>query len=213
MKQSLCCRVPEAQACAYQLLPSHQAELGAHPDALSSPAVEARSWEQMGSSCCHYASLPACLDFITAKSERANFSGAGFGAQNEGLSAWEGSQILRHPPGQELLDAVWTRRDKHWKLNKMSKDLLASVKQIPLSTLKHLSSYPWLWMCSILHCCLVTKWMALFHRWIVWSESICPVSLTWRGKKKKPHKKQKQTWPGEALKVSLKIKNLIHHTN
>lgn len=95
----------------------------------------------MGSSCCHYAGLPACLDFITAKSVQANFSGAGFGAQNERLSAGEGRQILRHPPGQELLDAVLTRRDKHWELNKMSKDLLASVKHIPLSTLKYLSSY------------------------------------------------------------------------
>lgn len=181
MKQSLCCGVPEEQACSYQLLPTHQAELGAHPGALSSPAVEARSWEQMGSSCCHYASLPACLDFITAKSVRANFSGAGFGAQN-GLSAWEGRQILRHQPGQELLDAVWMRRDKPWKLNKMSKDLLAPVKYIPLSTLKCLSSNHWLWMWSILHCCWVTKWMALFHRWIIWSETISPVSLTWRKK-------------------------------
>lgn len=151
MKQSLCCGVPEGQACAYQLLATHQAELGAQPDALSSPAVEARSWEQMGSSCCHYASLPASLDFITAKPVQANFSGAGFGAQNEGFSAWEGRQILRHPPAQELLDAVWTRRDKHWKLNKMSKDLLASVETHSSVNLKSLSSYPWLWMCSILH--------------------------------------------------------------
>lgn len=182
MKQSLCCGVPEGQACSYQLLPTHQAELGAHHDALSSPAVEARSWEQMGSSCCHCASLPACLDFITARSVQANFSGVGFGAQNEGLSAWGGRQILRHQPGQELLNAVWMRRDKPWKLNKMSKDLLAPVKYIPLSTLKCLSSYHWLWMWSILHC-WVTKRMAFFHRWIVWSETISSVSLTWIKKK------------------------------
>lgn len=201
MKQSLCCGVPEGQAFTYQLLPAHQAELGAHPDALSSSAVEARSWEQMGSSCCHYASLPACLDFITAKSVQANFSGAGFGAQNERLSAGEGRQILRHPPGQELLDAVLTRRDKHWKLNKMSKDLLASVKHIPLSTLKYLSSYSQRWMSSILHHCWVTKWMALFHRWIVWSETICPVSLTWR--KKRPGQGRHWEWAQKPKTSSI----------
>lgn len=129
---------------------------------------------------------PSCLPwFYYTKVRASQFFRSGVRSREwRSFSAQEGRQALRHPPGQELLDAVLTRRDKHWKLNKRSEGSLAPVKHISLTGLKCHSSYPRLRLCSILRCFWVTKWMALFHRWIVWSETICPVSLARREKKK-----------------------------
>jgi len=112
MKQSPCCGVPEGQARAYQMLATHRAEPGAHHAAAEQPCPQNQELRADCSSCCPWAGQPACLAFITVKSAQANFSGAAFRGENEGLSAREDRRTLRHPPGQGLLDAILMRKDK-----------------------------------------------------------------------------------------------------
>lgn len=80
MKQSECCRGPEAKACAYQLLPTTLESQ--HPSA-EHPAGRQGSCRQTGSSGCQYGGLPECLDFITVKHTPAKFLRAQFTVENE----------------------------------------------------------------------------------------------------------------------------------
>lgn len=163
---------------------------------MSSPAVNEKSWEQNWEQSCLYASFPIWLDVITVRSGQANFLGAQFSAENE-MPEEAGRHWDTHQDKSCLMSSWWEMLStESW----IRGARIYSCNQISLPALKCHSSHPQLCLYSILWCFWVPKWMVLFHRWISWSETSCPVSLTWRGK-------------NPAWERHWGLKNLIHRTN